>query len=140
VIPPLWTSYPTLGQGPAAALPGLRSDIAARVAPVGAAPGWLLPFLLLLAEGAQTMLRELDRLLEAAERGRALIADRDRRSRLSEAVDAVLRVPVLTPKGLAARLAIAPQTATALLGELCAAKLVAEITGRRSFRAFAVPT
>ena len=45
---------------------------------------------------------------------------------------------LLTPKGLAAELAIAPQTATALMRELRAAKLVTEITGRRSFRAFAI--
>ena len=49
-----------------------------------------------------------------------------------------LRSAVLTPKGLAAELAIAPQTATALMRELRAAKLVTEITGRRSFRAFAI--
>jgi hypothetical protein len=55
-------------------------------------------------------------------------------------IDAVLRVPVLTPKGLVTELVIAPQTATALLRELRAAKLATEITGRRSFRAFAVPT
>jgi hypothetical protein len=139
VIPPLWTSYPTLGQGPAAALPGLRSDVAARVAPAGVAPGWLLAFLPLLAEGARAMLRELDWLLEAAEQGRALVAGCDRCSRVPAAIDAVLRVPVLTLKGLAAQLVIAPQTATALLRELCAAQLVTEITGRRSFRAFAVP-
>jgi DNA-binding MarR family transcriptional regulator len=54
-------------------------------------------------------------------------------------IDAVLRVPVFTPNGLAAQLGIAPQTATALLRDLRAAKLVTEVTGRRSFRAFAVP-
>ena len=78
-------------------------------------------------------------ILEVAERSRALVADCDRRSRSPAVIDAVLRVPVLTPKGLAAQLGIAPQTATALLRELRAAKLVAEMTGRRSFRAFAVP-
>ncbi|GAC1342361.1 MAG: hypothetical protein NVSMB20_18370 [Bradyrhizobium sp.] len=49
----------------------------------------------------------------------------------------MLRSAVLTPKGLAAELRTAPQTATALLRELRAAELVTEITGRRSFRAFA---
>jgi hypothetical protein len=102
--------------------------------------GWLLAFLHLLAEGARTAMRKVDQLLEVAERGRALITDCDRRSRLPAALNAVLRSAVLTPKGLAAELAIAPQTATALLRELRAAKLVAEITGRRSFRAFAIIT
>jgi DNA-binding transcriptional ArsR family regulator len=142
VIPPLWAAYPILGQqsavGGADALPRLRSDVAARLAPVSAAPGWLLAFLHLLAEGARIALRELDRLLSVAEQGRALSAGCDRRSRFSHALDAVLRAPVLTPKALAAELGVAPQTATALLRELRGAKLVTEVTGRRSFRAFAV--
>ena len=83
-------------------------------------------------------MRDLDRLLDVAERGRGLLAACDRRSRLPAALEAVLCSAVLTPKALAAKLAIAPQTATALLRELRAAKLVTEITGRRSFRAFAV--
>ncbi len=138
VIPPLWAAYPTVGQGDAGGLPRLRSDIAARFSSASTAPGWLTAFLNLLAEGARAAMRKLDQLLEVAERGRALIADCDRRSRLPAALDAVLRSAVLTPKGLAAELAIAPQTATALMRELRAAKLVTEITGRRSFRAFAI--
>ena len=63
-------------------------------------------------------LRELDRLEAAAEKGRGLAADCDRRSRLPDAVEALLRVPALTPKALAWRLGIAPQTGTALLREL----------------------
>jgi DNA-binding MarR family transcriptional regulator len=47
---------------------------------------------------------------------------------LSAAIDAVLRSPVLTPKGLGAELAITPQTATALLRDLRAAELVTEIS------------
>jgi hypothetical protein len=138
VIPPLWAAYPTIAQGDADALPRLRSDVAARLPKNPIAPGWLLAFLHLLAEGARIALRELDRLLSVAEQGRALSAGCDRRSRFSHALDAVLRAPVLTPKALAAELAVAPQTATSLLRELRGAKLVTEVTGRRSFRAFAV--
>ena len=142
VIPPLWAACPALGQrstvGGADALPQLRSDVAARLPQNPIAPGWLLAFLHLLAEGARIALRELDRLLETAERGRALIAGCDRRSRFPHALDAVLRAPVLTRKALAAELDIAPQTATALLRDLRGAKLATEVTGRRSFRAFAV--
>jgi CRP-like cAMP-binding protein len=143
VIPPLWSAYPTLGsqragsRAEACTLPLLRSDVAARLHSA-AVPGWLLAFLQLLAEGARAAMRELDRLLDVAEQGRGLIARCDRRARLPAVIDAVLRSPVLTPKGLAAELAITPQTATALLRELRAAKLVTEITGRRSFRAFAI--
>ncbi len=144
VIPPLWAAYPALGHpaaAEAAALPLLRSDVATRLrSPTegGSLSGWLLAFLHLLAEGARATMRELDQLLGLAERGRGLIAGCDRRSRLRAALDAVLRRPVLTPKALAAELDIAPQTATALLRELRAAQVVAEITGRRSFRAFAL--
>jgi DNA-binding MarR family transcriptional regulator len=45
---------------------------------------------------------------------------------------------VLTPKALAGQLGIAPQTATALLRELQDKGVVREVTGRGSFRAFAV--
>jgi DNA-binding MarR family transcriptional regulator len=92
----------------------------------------------LIAESARAGLRQLDRLIAAAGQGRDLAARHDRRSRLADTVDALLRVPVLTPKALAARLSIAPQTATALLRELQATGLVREVTGRGSFRAFAI--
>lgn len=95
-------------------------------------PGWLGAFLQLLTEAARAAMRELDRLLTVAERGRALSAGCDRRARLPAALDAVLRSPVLTPKALSA------DRHTALLRDLRVAELVMEITGRRSFRAFAV--
>ena len=137
VIPPLWSAYPALGR------PGHdRDGLPAVRVPAGGsavtAPAWPVGFLQLLAEGARSALRELDRLLGVAERGRGLTTGRDRRCQLPQALESVLRNPVLTPKALAAELAIAPQTATALLRELRGAKLVAEVTGRRSFRAFAV--
>jgi DNA-binding IclR family transcriptional regulator len=62
----------------------------------------------------------------------------DKRSRLPDAIDALLRIPALTPKALATRLRIAPQTATALLRALQAKGMVTEVTGRGSFRAFAI--
>ena len=43
-----------------------------------------------------------------------------------------------TPKALAARLRIAPQTGTALLRALQGRGVVREVTGRGSFRAFAI--
>ena len=72
------------------------------------------------------------------EQGRGLAARSDKRSRLPDALDALLRAPVLTPKALAAQLRIAPQTATALLRTLQDKGVVREVTGRGSFRAFAV--
>jgi ribosomal protein S25 len=58
--------------------------------------------------------------------------------RQPDAIDALLRTPVLTPNGLAAKLRIAPQTATALLRELQAKGAVKEVTGRGRLRAFAI--
>jgi hypothetical protein len=47
--------------------------------------------------------RTLDRLEAVAEKGRGLAAAADKRSRLPDAVDALVRAPMLTPKALAAR-------------------------------------
>jgi len=55
-------------------------------------------------------LRELDPLAAVAEQGRAVVAGDDKRSWLPDALDALLRVPALTPMALAARLKVAPQT------------------------------
>jgi len=48
----------------------------------------------------------------AVGQGRGLAAGLDRRARLPDALEALLRAPVLTPKALAAPLKIAPQTTT----------------------------
>jgi hypothetical protein len=136
---PLWTAYPAVGRGEADALPGLRERRAAPLGDLAAAPviAWPLSFLVLAREGALAGLRELDRLLAAAERGRAVLARRDRRSRLPDALDQALRAPVLTGTALATRLRVAPQTATALLRDLAGLGLVQECTGRDHFRAWA---
>ena len=126
------------GFGDRDALPGLRSDAADRLVGRGRPVTWPLAFLHLVAESARMGLRELDRLEAVAEQGRGLVAGGDKRSRLPDALDALLRVPALTPKALAARLRIAPQTGTALLRELQGKGVVREVTGRGSFRAFAI--
>ena len=138
VFLPVWAAYPAVGFSARDALPGLRSDAADRVAGRGHPVTWPLAFLHLVAESARMGLRELDRLEAAAEKGRGLVAGGDRRSRLPDALDALLRVPALTPKALAARLKVAPQTGTALLRELQGRGVVREVTGRGSFRAFAI--
>ena len=138
VFVPVWSAYPAVGFGERDHLPTLRSDAADRLVGRGQSVTWPLAFLHLVAESARAAARALDRLEAAAAKGRGLVAERDQRSRLPAAVDALLRVPVLTPKALAARLKIAPQTATALLRALQAAGLVREVTGRGSFRAFSV--
>jgi hypothetical protein len=135
---PLWAAYPAVGFGDRAALPTLRSDAADRLVDRDQPVTWPLAFLHLVAESARAGLRTLDRLEATAAQGRGLASGGDKRSRLPDAIDALLRSPVLTPKALAARLGIAPQTGTALLRELAAKGLVREVTGRGSFRAFAV--
>ena len=138
VFLPVWAAYPAVGFSGRDALPGLRSDAADRVAGRGRPVTWPLAFLHLVAESARMALRELDRLEAAAEQGRGVVAGGDKRSRLPDALDALLRVPALTPKALAARLKVAPQTGTALLRALQGRGVVREVTGRGSFRAFAI--
>src|SRR6516225_1771954 len=134
----VWAAYPAMGFGDRAALPTLRSDAADRLVGWGVPVAWPLAFLHLVAESARMGLRELDRLDVAAEKGRALAAQADQRSRLPDAIESLLRHPALTPDALAAELRIARQTATALLRELQAKSLVREVTGRGRFRAFAI--
>ena len=138
VFVPVWSAYPAVGFGDRDALPTLRSDAADRIAGWGGTVTWPVACLHLIAESARRGLRELDRLETAAEQGKGTLAGTDRRSRLPDALDALLRAPVLTPKALAAQLRIVPQTATALLRTLQTEGVVREVTGRGSFRAFAV--
>jgi hypothetical protein len=138
VFVPVWAAYPAVAFGDRDALPELRSDVADCLVGCGRAVPWPVTFLHLIAEGARAGLRDLDRLVAAAAQGRGLTAQADRRSRLSDALGAALRTPALTPKALAGKLHVAPQTATALLHALRTAGLLREVTGRRSFRAFAV--
>ena len=69
----------------------------------------MLAFLHLVTEGALARPRELGRLEALAEAAAAPVNRCDCRSRLPDAFDAVLRVPALTPKALAARLDMVPQ-------------------------------
>src|SRR5262249_21932212 len=130
VAAPLWAAYPAVGFGDRDSLPTLRSDAARRLLGPDRRVSWEMAFLHLVAESARMGLRELARLQDAAAQGRGFVAGVDRRSRLPEAFDCLLRCPALTPKALAAKLAIAPQTATAMLRELRGRGVVKEITGR----------
>ena len=138
VFVPIWAAYPAVGFGDPTALPTLRSDAADRLLGRHRPITWPLACLHLIAESARMGLRELDRLAAAAAQGRGLTTLLDQRSRLPDVIEALLRAPVLTPKALAAKLAVAPQTATALLRRLQGEALVREVTGRGSFRAFAM--
>lgn len=89
-----------------------------------------------VAEGARAGLREVQRLLDAHDRGATLASGRDRRSRLPAAVEAALRTPAITPGALARQIGVAPQTANDLLRQLVRARVVREVTGRMAFRAY----
>jgi hypothetical protein len=138
VFVPVWAAGPAIGFGDRSALPSLRSDAADRLLGRHGPLIWPLAFLHLVAESARMAARQLDRLEAAAGQGRGLTAGLNRSTRLPDALEALLRAPVLTPKALAARLRVAPQTATALLRELQGRGLVKELTGRERFRAFAI--
>lgn len=129
VIPlPFWAAWPSLGHGDPDRLPQLRGNGAA---------SWMKVFLTLVTEAARAGARELDRLQAVAAAGARLTARCDRRSRLPAALDAALAVPVLTPTALTRDLAVTQQAATRWLTALAAAGVVQEVTGRKSFRAFA---
>lgn len=96
--------------------------------------GWMAEFLECVAASALVGLRELSRLNEAEQKSRAIRSTK--RSRLPDAVDAVLRAPIVTTTSLAKSLDVSPQAAWALLRQLIAAGIVREATGRSSWRAY----
>jgi hypothetical protein len=95
---------------------------------------WMAQFLDCVTEAGLIGLRELARLLDA-EKKRVDIGV-TARSRLPDALDAVLRAPVVTPDSLAKTLHVSPRAAIGLLQQLTASGFVREATGRSSWRAF----
>jgi hypothetical protein len=95
---------------------------------------WMSEFLECVTAASFTGLRELARLQEAEKKGRAIGSTK--RSRLPDAVDAVLRAAIVTAASLAQSLDVTPQAAWALLRQLEAAGMVREATGRASWRAY----
>jgi HTH DNA binding domain len=97
---------------------------------------WVAQFLECVTAAALTGLRELARLIEAENKRSAIGATA--RSRLPDALDAVLRAPVVTADSLAKALHVTPRAALGLLQQLMAAGFVREVTGRASWRVFVV--
>jgi hypothetical protein len=137
----VWAGWPALGAPLYPhTLPRLRGDVAARLQPdppPGGLP-WAVVFLAYVTEAARTGLRTLAALREAAEAALVLAAREDRRSKLPAVLDALLQSPAVTAASLARVLAITPQAALRLLERLGGAGLVREVTGRKSFRVFAL--
>jgi hypothetical protein len=97
---------------------------------------WMAQFFECVTAAAVIGLRELGRLLEA-EKKREIIGS-TARSRLPDALDAMLRAPIVTADSLAKALDVTPRAALGLLRQLTAAGIVREATGRASWRAFAL--
>jgi hypothetical protein len=139
IVPlPVWSCWTSLcAADEFAALPRLRGDVSARLAgPDGAS--WPVVFLYMTAESARAGMRILASLRRVEASGLELAAGQDRRSRLPAALSLLLRHPALTAPALARQLNITPQASLRILGQLAAAGVVAELTGRKSFRAFGV--
>ncbi len=137
VPPPVWAAWSALcAPDDPGVLPRLRGDTATRLAPNGAT--WPLVFLHLIAESARSGSRTLVELRAAEAAGLAFTAGEDKRSRLPDTVDLLLRQPALTAAALARQLNITPQAALRLFARLEREGLVREVTGRGSFRAFAL--
>jgi HTH DNA binding domain len=99
---------------------------------------WMAQFLECVTVAALTGLRELARLLEAEKKRSDFSVTV--RSRLPDAVDAVLRAPVVTAASLAKALHVTSRAALDLLQQLTAARVVREVTGRTSWRVFTLGT
>ena len=91
-------------------------------------------FLDCVAAAAQIARDELYRLRRAEEKGDLL--KRTARSRLPDAIDAMVRLPVVTARDLASCLDVTPQAALGLLRQMVEAGIVREATGRAAWRAF----
>ena len=98
---------------------------------------WVAGFLACIAAAARAAREELAGLLRAEAAGAALA--RTARSHLPQALDHVLRSPVITARSLADSLSITPQAALKLIRQLLAAGVVREATGRAAWRAFTTP-
>jgi hypothetical protein len=97
---------------------------------------WMAEFLNCVAAAAMIGLRELEQLREAENKGASLRTTA--RSSLPDAINAMLRAPVVTVSSLVKSLDVTPQAALGLLRQLMAAGLVREVTGRASWRAYSL--
>jgi hypothetical protein len=97
---------------------------------------WMADYLDTVAAAAIVGLHELERLRQAEQKGRLLGITA--RSRLPDAMNCVLRAPIVTVNSVARTLDVTPQAALGLLRQLMTAGIVRERTGRASWRAFAL--
>ncbi len=123
---PVWSAPPAMLH--TLALKGAAAD----------ATEWTAGLLAITVEAARRAHGELRRLQDAERRGLALAAAGTARSRLPAALDAALRLPVLTSGTLAARAGISTRASLALVGRLVKGGVLREATGRGAWRAYAL--
>jgi HTH DNA binding domain len=97
---------------------------------------WMAGFLDCVAEAAREAVGDLDRLQQTEAKGRRLA--RTARSRLPDALDTILRLPIVTARDLAKDLGVTLQAALGLLRQMLDAGIIREATGRASWRAFVI--
>jgi len=98
---------------------------------------WIAGFLACVTAAARAGREELAGLVRAEFAGAGLA--RTARSQVPRAIDHVIRALVVTARGLANSLSITPQAALRLIGQLTAAGVPREATGRAAWRAFTTP-
>jgi hypothetical protein len=97
---------------------------------------WVAEFLECVTAAAIIGLQEFERVHGIEDKGRSLGVTKG--SRLPEALDAVIRTPIVTVRSLAEILRVTPRAAHGLLDQLVAGGFVREATGRASWRAFSL--
>ena len=106
--------------------------------PTGDPAAWPGLFLARVAAAARRGLEVLDR-LEAAQAKLAALTEGSRRSSsLPAAAELVLRRPIVTAPQLAKDLGLTHQGALLILARLREARILQEVTGRGSFRAYGI--
>ena len=138
VFVPVWSAYPAVGLGDRDVLQTLRSDAADRLVGWGRTVTWPVACLHLIAESARLGLRELDRLETASGQGRGALAGADRRSRLPDALEALLRAPVPDAESAGGTAQDRAADRDGVAADVAGGGGGREVTGRGSFRAFAV--
>jgi HTH DNA binding domain len=98
--------------------------------------GWLPLFLQAVGDAAMRGRQELARLQRAEAKAAGVV--RTARSHLPDAVAVALRLPVVTPRLIAAAVGITHRAALGLTRELETSGVIRETTGRSAWRAFAV--
>jgi hypothetical protein len=101
---------------------------------------WVEKALLILAEAADTGRRDLAAFERTVADWRRRLGRRRRNSRLEALVTALAATPVATPSAVARRFGLSLRGASVMLDELAGLGIVAEISGRKSWKTYVAGT